>query len=757
MSKQHFRRFSDQFERDSDTPQRQIIQNLQLLLDISRKVASYDILDQACETLEKILATALEAEKVFIYTHNSAEGVLTHRSLQGDLRSYINVGNLFDEIDRCFDSGESAFYNSPEPATVEGILVRNFACSLLNATSGGKLGVIQVVNKSQDFEDKDLQLLKTFGDHLGMTLEVVVRNEQANRAHEEELELLNVVADVTTELDLVSMIHKIIVETTRLLKAERATVFLYDKKNDELFSHVAIGLDSKEIRIPSGAGIAGEVFKTQKTINIPYAYADLRFNPAVDKATGFFTRSILCVPLLNNQSECIGVTQILNKKVGVFNKEDETRLKAFTTQIAVGIENAKLFNDIQNINSYIESMLQSMSNAVLTFDGDRKIITCNHAAEKLLQKDSVAVNKQSAESIFGSQNQWLLDALQRVNDKSESYDAVDVELKLEKRTSSVNLHIYPLISVEKEKLGTVVMLEDISKEKRLKTTMARYMDSSVADQLIDNAESKLGGQSLDATVLFTDIRNFTTISESLGPQGTVSFLNNFFTEMVACVQDNDGLVNKFIGDALLAVYGVPIPLEDEADKAVKSAVAMNLAMKVLNQKTKGQFSQQDIEIGVGINHDSIVYGNIGSPKRMDFTVIGDGVNTASRIESACKFYGSTILISENTFRKLKGTYRIREVDRVIVKGKKLPISLFEVLDAYSEQDFPNLLDVVQLTREGISHYRKRAWDQSMRFFNEVLKLHPKDKVAAIYLERNQTMKKTPPAEDWQGVWLMDEK
>ena len=136
-----------------------------------------------------------------------------------------------------------------------------------------------------------------------------------------------------------------------MFDAERSTLFINEEKTNELFSFVGEGLDSVEIRLPNHAGIAGAVFTTGEVVNIPYAYADLRFNPSFDKKTGFFTRSILCVPVNNKDGKIIGVTQVLNKKTGVFTGEDESRLKAFTAQIAIGLENAKLFNDVRIVKN----------------------------------------------------------------------------------------------------------------------------------------------------------------------------------------------------------------------------------------------------------------------------------------------------------------------------------------------------------------------------------------------------------------------
>jgi adenylate cyclase len=142
---------------------------------------------------------------------------------------------------------------------------------------------------------------------------------------------------------------------------------------------------------------------------------------------------------------------------------------------------------------------------------------------------------------------------------------------------------------------------------------------------------------------------------------------------------------------------------------------------------------------------------------MDYTMIGDGVNLAARLESACKQYAARILISENTYRKLHGTYRIREIDRVIVKGKTEPVAIYEVLDYHSEESFPNFMEVVLYFKDGLGHYRSGNWTQAIAAFKEALKLHPADRLSQMYIERCKHLVDHPPGDDWSGVWVMASK
>ncbi|GAI41685.1 unnamed protein product, partial [marine sediment metagenome] len=256
----------------------------------------------------------------------------------------------------------------------------------------------------------------------------------------------------------------------------------------ELFSKIGVGLGATEIRFPNHLGIAGTVFTSGKTVNIPYAYADLRFNPVFDKQTGFFTRSILCVPVVNKEGKTIGVTQVLNKRGGPFTEEDAARLKAFTAQISIALENAKLFDDIQNMKNYSEGILQSMSSGVITLNEDGKIITCNSSGLTIMKIAPEDIIEQDSEKFFTNNNAWILGKIQRVEETQTTDITMDAELEFGGEKLSVNFTVLPLLSVEQKKLGTMIMIEDISSEKRLKSTMSRYMDAGLADQLLESKE-----------------------------------------------------------------------------------------------------------------------------------------------------------------------------------------------------------------------------------------------------------------------------
>jgi adenylate cyclase len=452
----------------------------------------------------------------------------------------------------------------------------------------------------------------------------------------------------------------------------------------------------------------------------------------------------------------IGVTQVLNKRGGPFTGEDESRLRAFTAQISIALENAKLFADVQNMKNYNEAMLESMSNAVITLDESEKIATCNAAGLRILRVTPQQILHQPATEFFAGSNAWVQEKLKRVGETQTTELAMEAELIVGEEKLSVNLTALPLLSAEKKRLGSMLMLEDISSEKRMRSTMSRLMDPGIADQMLAGGVDALGGKNVVATVLFSDIRGFTTITEQLGAQGTVTLLNEYFTLMVDCIQREEGMLDKFIGDAIMAAFGIPVGHDDDADRSVRTSIAMIRELWNWNKQRVNE-GKLPVDIGIGLNTDNVVSGTIGSKKRMDYTIIGDGVNLAARLESACKQYGAHILISEFTYKALKATYYSRELDLVVVKGKTKPVAIYEILDYHTEESYPNMTDALRHFKAGLQKYRQQKWSDAKGEFNDVLALNDHDKAAKMYIERCDHFIANPPGADWDGVWVMESK
>jgi adenylate cyclase len=742
---------------------------MELLLRLAREVAASDTLDGMLHAIVEMSTHETGAERGSLFLYDDQTKELYSRVAQGTQSRELRFSSTSGIAGDVFTTGRGTVVHDAyaDPRFNQNIdqetnfITRNMVCAPVRTVKGNTIGVLQVLNKRKGrFSEKDLKLLEAMTTQTAVALHGTQFRERMLAARKQELRFLELVADITSDIDLSSMLSKVVGEAARMLDADRATLFLNDEKNGELFSRVAMGDSVGEIRMSNHVGIAGAVFTSGKTINIPHAYADLRFNPAFDKRTGYFTRSILCVPITNKAGKVIGVTQVLNKKGGPFTGDDEARLRAFTAQLAIGLENAKLFDDVQNIKNYNESMLESMSNGVITLNEEARIVTCNSAGLRILRTSPAEILNRSARDYFGGENAWVIDKIKAVESTQKPAITMDATLVAGGQNVSANVTVLPLVSTEdggrQKKLGSLLMVEDISNEKRMKSTMSRYMDPAIADQLLAAGGEALGGRSVTTTVLFSDIRSFTTISEEIGPHETVHLLNDYFSIMVECIQRQGGMLDKFIGDAIMAVFGLPVSHGDDEDRAVRAAVSMITELRRWNGE-RAALGLKPIEMGIGLNTDDVVSGNIGSPKRMDYTIIGDGVNLASRLEGACKQYGARILITENTMARLRGTYRLREVDRVVVKGKTEPVAIFEVLDYHTDESFPNLLDAVHYFKGGLGFYRKGEWDRAIAAFREASALNPADLLPPIYLERCEHLKSHPPGEGWNGVWVMRSK
>jgi adenylate cyclase len=230
--------------------------------------------------------------------------------------------------------------------------------------------------------------------------------------------------------------------------------------------------------------------------------------------------------------------------------------------------------------------------------------------------------------------------------------------------------------------GFNTMVDGLKERDKLRTTFGKYMTASVMEHLMAGKVA-LGGESLEVTILFTDIRSFTTLSEKMDPQQLVGLLNEYFTEMVGIVMEMDGVVDKYIGDAIMAVFGAPVPKPEDPVNAVRAAVHMRRALQHLNNRL-AERGIPALRTGIGIHTGPVVAGNIGSERRMEYTVIGDAVNLASRLESNTKDLGCNVLISEDTYEKVKHVVQARQVKEITVKGRKQPVMTYEVLGLQGE-------------------------------------------------------------------------
>ena len=561
-------------------------------------------------------------------------------------------------------------------------------------------------------------------------------------AHREQNELFEVSLALATELRLEPLLARIVATTRSFVGADRVSLFLYDPHTDELWGKIAEGVD-EVMRFPAHSGIAGDAFTRVATVRVSDAYQDPRFNSDFDQRSGYRTRSLLCVPVEDRHGRCIGVIQALNNQDGEFDESDAKRLRAFAAQAAIALVNAQLFADLDRARRYNESILRSLSNGVVTLDAELKVVKANAAAQALLAVDE-EIHGQPFQRALGADNGWW-DAL--CGGVEQAYLS-EAELQLTDGSRILaNITRVPLADLEDRAIGSMLVIEDVTEEKRVRNTLSRYLPNQVAEQVLLNPELNLGGVAQTATVLFSDIRDFTTLSEQLGARATVAMLNEYFSAMVEAISAHDGILDKYIGDAVMALFGVPFAGTHDADSAMRAAIAMQDRLAQLNVERANR-GDDPLAIGIGLSTGELVAGNVGSPRRMDYTVIGDTVNLASRLEAATKLYRVAVIISEGTRAALQEHYPLRELDQVRVKGKLVAATVHQLMIGPEQLDKTALMQFAEARLK----YSAQDWQGALLGFRKVLSGYPEDGPCQVYIERCQAFLKSPPAADWDGVW-----
>jgi adenylate cyclase len=670
------------------------------------------------------------------------------------------------------------------------------------------VAVVQLINKLKFPNDPDSPLsdrIDTFGfsrededlfEEFAPSIRLILESSQsfylATQKQRAASALMDAIQSLSqSSLDLETTLRQVMGEAKQLMNADRSTLWLVDEEKQELWTKIPINGEDTELRIPIDAGFAGYVAQNKEPLNIPfdlYEHPLAETSKKTDQNTNYRTCSLLCMPVFNSDGKLIGVTQLVNKKKqgeypsydpanwpqapecwrASFNRADQEFMHAFNIQAGVALQNAKLFATVQQQEQLQRDILRSLSNAVISTDYSGRVIAANDSARSLLGipeqdklegvplVDLVQIKELDFAKCFNS-------ALQGQQEKDrQQYYPDQTLLAVQEEQHSVHLSINSIANVAdpSDVYGALVVMDDISDEKRLKSTMYRYMTQELAEELLKLGDAKLGGDRKEVSVLFSDIRSYTTLTENLDAEEVVGMLNEYFESMVDAVFKYKGTLDKYIGDAIMAVFGSPLPLEDHAWMSIQTAIEMRQRLEVFNAR-RGAEGKQTISIGIGINSDSVISGNIGSSKRMEFTAIGDGVNLGSRLEGASKQYGCDIVISESTYRPNADRVWARELDFIKVKGKTQPVSVYELValrDGSLARPVPDQkLAVMEHYEKARTHYLHREFALAMGQFAQALEIDPRDKASSLHLERCQYWLQHSPPADWDGSWEMKEK
>jgi len=728
------------------------------------------------------------------------------RGIAGEVATFKKVVNIpYD------------FYDDPRSATAKQQDQRNhyrtytmLALPLLNENED-LVAVVQLINKLKPdydptapleekialdgFSVEDEQVFREFAPSICLILESTRSFYIATQRQRAANALIAATQSLSqSSLDLDDTLKRVMDEAKKLMNAHRSTLWLIDRDRQQIWTKILQPDGSlRELRIGIGEGFAGHVAETGEILNIPfdlYNHPDSETSKRLDQQNGYRTCSLLCMPVLNADGELIGVTQLVNKvKQGEecpydptswpeppecwrasFNRTDQEFMEAFNIQAGVALQNAKLFATVKQQEQMQRDILRSLSNGVISANKQGVIIAANESAKQILGLgDTDPLEGRVVSDLIqiekGDFAHWFNAALVGQDEKTRQQYYPDRTLQCvhNNEQHSINLSINTIADANDSQRvsGVLVVMDDISDEKRLKSTMYRYMSQEVAEQVLSGGDLKLGGQRKDVSVLFSDIRGYTTLTESMQAEEVVAMLNEYFEAMVDAVFTYKGTLDKYIGDAIMAVFGSPLPLKDHAWLAVQSAVEMRHRLVEFN---KTQPVTRQIRIGIGIHSDSVISGNIGTSRRMEFTSIGDGVNLGSRLEGASKIYGGDILISETTYQPCEDRIWARELDMIRVKGRSKPVSVYELIGLRSEPLSDQKKMATELYAKGREYYLNRKFSRAIAEFATILEeVDANDKAAELHMKRCQHWLSNPPTDadwdaDWNdGVWTLTEK
>ncbi len=296
------------------------------------------------------------------------------------------------------------------------------------------------------------------------------------------------------------------------------------------------------------------------------------------------------------------------------------------------------------------------------------------------------------------------------------------------------------------------------KDKRqIRKVFSHYVSPSVVEVLLKHPEKVgLGGDRKFCTAFFSDVAGFTTISEQMSPEKLVTLLNEYLTEMTNIVISNQGMLDKYEGDAIMAVFGAPVEMPEHAELACRSALQMQTRLEKLRLQWEKE-GKPALHCRIGINSGDMVVGNMGSHNRFDYTVLGDSVNLASRLEGANKLYDTKIMIGEETYNLVKDKFVSRPLDLLRVKGKNKPVKVYELIAENNNSLPQEFLEMLKEYNEGFENYLKCNWEWAANHFRQVLQIQKQDGPSRLYLLRCQEFQTNPPSEDWDGVFTMKTK
>ncbi|MBK7449717.1 MAG: GAF domain-containing protein [Anaerolineales bacterium] len=539
--------------------------------------------------------------------------------------------------------------------------------------------VSQKLKISKDTSE-NLQYLQTTLEQVSGKIEVF------QREHSNMLALVETGQVINSSLELDEVLRIVMDNIVRLSKAERGFLMLRNEQG-EMTARIARNWEMESINSSEknvSSTVVQRVIDTGESVVTTNAQEDKRF-VGQESIVAFNLRSILCVPL-KVKNELIGVIYADNRiRAGIFTDTEKELLEAFANQAAVAIDNARLFSSLKGtleevtaLKNLMDNVFASIASGVITADIQDTITLANRAAETILGSATQDIIGHQLNEALAAVSGELAPHLTEVRRTDKPIVDLEISHNSPKRGNvDWRLNLSPLKDAGQKTQGVAIVLDDLTERKKLEAQrrlFERMVSPAVIEQLDPNG-LQLGGKRTEITALFADIRGFTTYSEHLAPEKFVSTLHLYLAAMAAAVLAQEGTVDKFMGDAIMAWFNAPIPQPDHTLRAVKTAIAIRESIESLYKELA---PDSHLSFGVGIHFGDAVLGLIGTEKRLEYTAISDTVNTAKRVqENSGK---NQILISREAYERVKKQVEAKPVAEMTVKGRSKPVEVLEVLN-----------------------------------------------------------------------------
>ena len=542
------------------------------------------------------------------------------------------------------------------------------------------LGLLCVGKKfmGESYTSAEIKILKIVANHLTKALynyeliqNVDEKGKQLNLKLLELETLFDISVAISSVLDVDELGEEILWRSVGILNASKGMMLMPKENSPILEPNSSFNWEDTDVLISKKLTI----FKKIDDIKSGVILTPEDKN-SLQKKLG--EHHIIIAPI-RAKDNILGYMVLCNKEtrhgVEAFTQTDLDLLSALCNQGAVALDNARLFKDITEAKQFNESILGSIATGVITLDPLGEIDSINQAGMNILKMNSDEIIGNHYMYLF-EKDMEIIGLIQMTEMENKIHSEINMSFLTVSKEAVVNVSVAPRIDPSGSVRGLVIAIEDITDVSKVKNTFKRYVSKQVVDELLDDdAKLNLGGEEREVTILFSDIRGFTSMSENMSPENVVSTLNEYFSDMIDIVFKYNGTLDKIIGDELMIVYGAPISAEDDTQRAVTTAVEMQKQIICLNKKRKKR-KDMPISAGIGINRGIVVSGNIGSRDMMDYTVIGDTVNLGARLCSAAG--PGEILVSSTVWKETQKYYSYKKLEPIKVKGKKNKVSIYRI-------------------------------------------------------------------------------